>query len=56
MVYPRPKIKAILVAASRKAGLSLSSFILRSGLKGAAAMRKCGVTGLIPAAEWEQCV
>jgi DNA-binding transcriptional ArsR family regulator len=52
----RPKIKAILVAASRKAGLSLSSFILRSGLKRAAAMRKCGVTDLIPAAELAQYV
>ena len=56
MFYPRPKIKAILVEGSRRAGLSLSSFILRSGLKRAAAMRKCGVTDLIPADEWAQYV
>ena len=34
----RPKIKAFMVKASRKAGLSLSSFILRASLRQAAAM------------------
>src|ERR1019366_3036280 len=56
MVYPRPKIKAILVKASRKVGLSLSSFIIRSALKRTAAMMKCDVTDLIPADELAQYV
>ena len=56
MVYPRPKIKAILVEASRKVGLSLSSFIIRSALKRTAAMMKCDVTDLIPADELAQYV
>jgi hypothetical protein len=56
MVYPRRKIKAIMVKASRKAGLSLSSFIIRSALKRTAAMMKCDVTDLIPADELAQYV
>lgn len=56
MVYPRPKIKAIIVKASRKAGLSLSSFIIRSALDRAAAAQKCDATDLISAAELAQYV
>ena len=56
MVYPRPKIKATLVAASRKAGLSLSSFIIRAGLEQAAAIKKHKVTDLISAEEFAQYV
>jgi len=56
MVYPRPKIKAVLVEASRKAGLSLSSFIIRASAKRAAKMRRRKVTELIPADEWAQYV
>lgn len=56
MVYPRPKIKAILVEASRKVGLSLSSFIIRSALKRTAAMMECDVTDLISVDELAQYV
>jgi hypothetical protein len=51
MVYPRPKIKAVMVKASRKPGLSLSSFIIRSALKRTAAM-----TDLVSADEFAQYV
>lgn len=56
MIYPRPAVKALMVEASRKVGLSLSSFILRSGLQDAAAMQKCDVTDLISADELAQYV
>lgn len=56
MVYPRPKIKAVLVEAARKVGLSLSSFIVRASLKRAAKMWGRKVTALIPADEWAQYV
>jgi len=56
MVYPRPKLKALLVKASRMVGLSLSSFLLRAALKHAAAMRKCDMTDLISPDELAQYV
>lgn len=56
MVYTRPKVKSVIVEASRKAGLSLSSFIIRASIKQTAAMCDCEVTDLIPPAELEQYV
>jgi DNA-binding transcriptional ArsR family regulator len=56
MTYPRPAIKATLVMASRKTGLSLSSFIIRAALEQEAAIRKCEVTDLISAEEFAQYV
>jgi len=56
MCYPKPKLKAIMVEASRKARLSLSSFIIRSALERTAAMMKCDVTDLVSADELAQYV
>jgi DNA-binding transcriptional ArsR family regulator len=56
MVYTRPKVKSVIVEASRKAGLSLSSFIIRASIKQTAAMCDCEVTDLIPPAELDQYV
>ncbi len=56
MCYPRPKLKALMVEASRKVGLSLSSYIIRSALKRTAAMMKCDVTDLVSADELAQYV
>jgi hypothetical protein len=51
--YPRPKTKAVLVGASRKAKLSLSSFMVMASLQQAATIEKCKIKDLIPADEWE---
>jgi len=54
MIYPRPRLKAILVEAARRLDLSLSSFIILSALARAALLRKCNVNDLIPANELAQ--
>lgn len=54
MIYPRPRLKAILVEASRRLDLSISSFIILSALARAALLRKCNVNDLIPADELAQ--
>jgi hypothetical protein len=56
MAYPRPKTKAVLVEASRKDGLSLSSFLIRNGLKRAAVQRGCKIEDLVPPDELRQYV
>jgi hypothetical protein len=52
--YPRPKTKAVLVEASRKAKRSLSSFMVLSSLKEAASIDGRDIAELIPAEELEQ--
>jgi hypothetical protein len=52
--YPRPKTKAALVEASRKAKRSLSSFMILASLKEAAVIQGCQVDDLIPPDELEQ--
>ena len=52
--YPRPKTKAVLVEASRTAKRSLSSFMVLSSLKEAAAIQGCEIAGLIPSSELER--
>jgi uncharacterized protein (DUF1778 family) len=52
--YPRPKTKAVLVAASRASGISLSSFLILAALKQAAALQNCEISTLITREELEQ--
>jgi hypothetical protein len=52
--YPRPKTKAVLVGASRRANRSLSSFMVLASLKEAAAIQGCEIEDLIPADELQQ--
>lgn len=54
MCYPRPRTKAVLVQAARKAKRSLSSFILMAALKEAASIGRCKVEDLVPPDELEQ--
>jgi len=54
MTYPRSGTKRALVEASRDAGLALSSFMIISSLKAAAAIRRCKVADLIPQTELRQ--
>ena len=54
MTYPRLKTKRVLVEASRDAGLALSSFMLLSALKEAAALRGCEIADLIPPEELQR--
>lgn len=51
--YPRPKTKAALVEASRKANRSLSSFMVLASLKEAAAIQGREITDLVPSDELE---
>jgi hypothetical protein len=46
--YPRPKTKAVLVEASRKAKRALSSFMILASLKQAAVIQGCEVEDLLP--------
>ena len=46
MCYPREKTKSLLVEASRELNLSLSSFMVLSSLKEAAALRGCDIADL----------
>ena len=52
--YPRPKTKAALVEASRKANRALSSFMILASLKEAAVIQGCEVKDLIPLDEFQQ--
>jgi hypothetical protein len=52
--YPRPKTKAVLVEASRKANRALSSFMILASLKEAAVIQGCEVKDLIPVDEFQQ--
>ena len=52
--YPRPKTKAVLVEASRRVKRSLSSFMVLSSLKEAAAIHRCEICDLITQDELEQ--
>jgi hypothetical protein len=52
--YPRPKTKAVLVDASRKANRALSSFMILASLKEAAVIQRCKLTDLIPLDELQQ--
>jgi hypothetical protein len=52
--YPRPKTKAVLVEASRKANRALSSFMILASLKEAAVIQGCELTDLIPLHELQQ--
>ena len=52
--YPRPRTKAVLVEASRKANRALSSFMILASLKEAAVMHGCEPTDLIPLDEFQQ--
>jgi hypothetical protein len=52
--YPRPKTKAVLVEASRKAKRSLSSFMILASLKEAAVIQRCDVKDLISPDELQQ--
>jgi hypothetical protein len=52
--YPRPKTKAVLVEASRKANRALSSFMILASLKEAAAINGCEIAAMIPPEELEQ--
>jgi len=54
MVYPRAEAKRRLVQASRDAGLALSSFMVLSGLKEAAALQGRKIEDLIAADELQQ--
>lgn len=54
MCYPRPRTKAVLVQAARKAKRSLSSFIVMAALKEAASIGCCEVEDLVPPDELEQ--
>ncbi len=51
MVYPRAQAKRRLVQASRDSGLALSSFMVLSGLKEAAALQGRKIDDLIAADE-----
>ena len=52
--YPRPKTKAVLVEASRRARRSLSSYMVLASLKEAASTQRCKVSELIPPNELNQ--
>lgn len=54
--YPRPKTKAVLVEASRKAKRSLSSFMVLASLKEAAAIQGREITDLVPPDEMQRYV
>ena len=54
--YPRPKTKAVLVEASRKAKRTLSSFMVLAALKEAAATQGREITDLVPSDELRQYV
>lgn len=51
MTYPRPKTKAVLVRAAPKAGLSVSSFLIRAGLEKIARDQGCHISDLVPEME-----
>jgi hypothetical protein len=51
MCYPRPRTKAVLVEASRRANTSLSSFVVMAALKQVAALEQCQIEDLIPSDE-----
>jgi len=52
--YPRPRTKAVLVDAARKAKRSLSSFMLVASVEKAASIECCRVEDLVPPDELEQ--
>jgi DNA-binding transcriptional ArsR family regulator len=52
--YPRPRTKAVLERAARKAGQSLSAFMIRASLERAAAIEGCKISDLIPESELRQ--
>jgi transposase len=56
LVNSRPRTKAMLVEASRKAGQSLSSFLVCAGLEKASVVLKGNLKKRIPRDEWEQYV
>jgi hypothetical protein len=54
MCYPRPRTKALLVAASRKMNRPLSSFMIMASLKLAEAVLGCKIEDRIPSHELQQ--
>jgi hypothetical protein len=54
MVYPRPRTKGVLVAASRDVNRPLSSFMIMAGLTAAAALNGCEIADLVPPDELQQ--
>ena len=54
MTYPRPKTKSVIVEGSRRANLSVSSFMLRASLDKASELIGKPVEQLVPPEELKQ--